>query len=294
MEKVIVLLRRAPGTESDDDAWCARLRGPVAGRILDTGLPGLTVNVKDADVRASLMTLTTLDPPVSAVVSLWTQQCYGAQVRTALDLLGAECEPLAAYLVTESVPMPPPDEPGTRTPGLANVALLRRPDGLDVETWRTRWHIDHTPVAIETQATFGYTQNEVVRALTSGAPVFGGDRRGAVPGRGGQRSQGVLRRGRRRGSGRSAIPDGGQHVGVRREREHRHRADEPLRAAVTVRLSAGESTLARVTLNIADDNRVRTLTLNRPEALNAFDEALYDATTAALHDAADDPERLRS
>ena len=68
--------------------------------------------------------------------------------------------------------MPPPDEPGTRTPGLANVALLRRPDGLDVETWRTRWHIDHTPVAIATQATFGYTQNEVVRALTSGAPVL--------------------------------------------------------------------------------------------------------------------------
>ena len=43
-----------------------------------------------------------------------------------------------------------------------------------------------------------------------------------------------------------------------------------------------------MTLNIADDNRVRTLTLNRPEALNAFNEALYDATTAALHDAADD------
>ena len=172
MEKVIVLMRRAPGAESNDDEWCARLRGPVSGRILDTGLPGLTVNVKDADVRASLMTLTTLDPPVTAVVSLWTRQCYGAQARTALDLLGAECEQLAAYLVTESVPLPPPGEPGTRTPGLANVALLRRPDGLDAETWRTRWHLDHTPVAIETQATFGYTQNEVVRALTPDAPVF--------------------------------------------------------------------------------------------------------------------------
>jgi enoyl-CoA hydratase/carnithine racemase len=45
-----------------------------------------------------------------------------------------------------------------------------------------------------------------------------------------------------------------------------------------------------VTLDIADDNRVRTLTLNRPEALNAFNEALYDATTIALREAADDPE----
>ncbi|MFY9336245.1 MAG: enoyl-CoA hydratase/isomerase family protein [Mycobacterium sp.] len=45
-----------------------------------------------------------------------------------------------------------------------------------------------------------------------------------------------------------------------------------------------------MTLLIADDNRIRTLTLNRPDALNAFNEALYDATTEALNAAADDPE----
>lgn len=45
-----------------------------------------------------------------------------------------------------------------------------------------------------------------------------------------------------------------------------------------------------MTLSIADHNGVRTLTLNRPEALNAFDEALYDATTIALREAAEDPE----
>lgn len=45
-----------------------------------------------------------------------------------------------------------------------------------------------------------------------------------------------------------------------------------------------------MTLQIADANRVRTLTFNRPEALNAFNEALYDETTVALRAAAEDPD----
>ncbi len=45
-----------------------------------------------------------------------------------------------------------------------------------------------------------------------------------------------------------------------------------------------------MTLLIDDDNKVRTLTLNRPDALNAFNEALYQATAAALISAAEDPE----
>ena len=44
-----------------------------------------------------------------------------------------------------------------------------------------------------------------------------------------------------------------------------------------------------MTLQIDDRNRVRTITLDRPDALNAFNEALYDATAEALLEAADDP-----
>jgi hypothetical protein len=167
VEKVIITLRAADA----DEGWCTRLRLQVAADLLETGAPGLAINVRDDAVRKSLMTLTTLEPPVVGFVTLWTQQSYGDQVRAALGRLDQECDDVAAYLVTESVPLPPPETvSGERSPGLANVALIRRPDDLDAATWRKRWHIDHTPVAIETQSTFGYTQNQVVYPLTPGAP----------------------------------------------------------------------------------------------------------------------------
>jgi enoyl-CoA hydratase/carnithine racemase len=45
-----------------------------------------------------------------------------------------------------------------------------------------------------------------------------------------------------------------------------------------------------VILQVEDENRVRTLTLNRPDVLNAFNEALYQAAAEALTQAADDPD----
>ena len=59
----MITLRGAPG----DEAWCTRLRTDVARQLLATGAPGLTVNVRDAAVTDSLMTLTTLEPPVIAL-----------------------------------------------------------------------------------------------------------------------------------------------------------------------------------------------------------------------------------
>jgi hypothetical protein len=83
VEKVIITLRGADA----DDAWCSRLRDDVAAEILDLGVPGLAVNVRDDAVRESLMTLTTLDPPVVGFVTLWTQQSYGDQVGAAIARL---------------------------------------------------------------------------------------------------------------------------------------------------------------------------------------------------------------
>lgn len=158
--------------ETAGDEWIEALCGRVATALLELDLPGVTINVRDAPVRDSLMTLTTLEPPVQALVSLWTDQHYGRQVADAIEVLGSHAGHLAAYLVTESVPLRPPGSPlGERAPGLANVALLRRPPGMAEAAWLHRWHHHHTAVAIDTQATFGYVQNYVVRALTDDAPA---------------------------------------------------------------------------------------------------------------------------
>ena len=63
---------------------------------------------------------------------------------------------------------------GTRTDGFANIAFLRRPERLSVAEWLDGWQNGQTPVAIETQSTFGYTQNVVVRPVTIDAPRFDG------------------------------------------------------------------------------------------------------------------------
>lgn len=153
--------------------WCSELRKQSTEIVSGMGFSGLTINVRDDLVTGSKMTLTTLDPPIVAVVSVWTAQSYGTQVAELISLLERDFGSVAGYLVTESVPLAVPRvDLGQRTPGLSNMAFLRRPDDLDEDTWRRRWHLDHTQVAVDTQATFGYVQNAVVRAITPDAPVI--------------------------------------------------------------------------------------------------------------------------
>ena len=191
MEKVIITLQRP----DSDEAWCTRMRTEVVADLLELGLPGLAVNVRDDDVRNSLMTLTTLEPPVVGFVTVWAHQSYGESVTAALTRLSQRRIMLPRIWSPNRCRFRRrPTAPGARTDGFANVALLRRPADLDDATWRQRWHINHTPVAIETQSTFGYTQNAVVRALDAGGPGDRRDRRRTLSRSGDHRSARVLRR----------------------------------------------------------------------------------------------------
>ena len=138
----------------------------VHADLAAAGAHRLQVNVDDAAV-APAMRIPTFEEPIGAIVSVWTD----GDPRPVSEVLQTVTSRLAGYEVEERLPIPPPEvADGERLDALANVAVLRRPAGLTVDEWRHRWLVDHTPVAIATQATFGYVQNVVVRPVTDGAP----------------------------------------------------------------------------------------------------------------------------
>jgi hypothetical protein len=172
MEKLVYALWRPSGR--DLEPWCGAVRR-VAEDLVTAGARGVQANVADEAVAAASIRLSTFDDPIEAVVSVWLDTATGAGRDAVEAALAQVADRLAGYLVTESVPLvAPATVPGARTAGLANVAFLRRPAELDQATWLERWQGRHTSVALETQSTFGYVQNVVVRPVTAGAPVIDG------------------------------------------------------------------------------------------------------------------------
>ena len=174
MEKVVSVVWK-PAAASDA-AYASELRERVAPRLAELGARGLTLHLADDDVtHAQRARMTKLAPPVSGLVSYWLDV---ADDRAPLErLIAAASSRVAAYLVVESVPLRNPAgrvARGERTPGVIMTALLERPERLSFEAWIAHWHGPHRAVALETQCTFSYVRNVVVRALTPGAPPWAG------------------------------------------------------------------------------------------------------------------------
>ena len=61
-----------------------------------------------------------------------------------------------------------------RSPGVLTVGLIHRPADLDYDEWIERWHGTQSPRSAELQPRTRYVRNEVVRAVTAGAPEVHG------------------------------------------------------------------------------------------------------------------------
>jgi hypothetical protein len=167
MEKLCYLLFReaeVPGSE-------------LRQALLDKAVPALraagareiTLHVQDEDVAAG-SPLRRSDPPIRAMVSFWL---HDADLRGPCEAaLALHARRLAGYVVLESRPLVHDAPKGRRTPGANQLTCIARKPGLSQEEFIRIWHGDHRAVAIETQSTTGYVRNEIVRALTPGAPPW--------------------------------------------------------------------------------------------------------------------------
>lgn len=174
MEKIVYLLWRDPQLGGDE--FALKLRSQLADQLLALGARGLQVNVADSAVAAAGgLIQSNTQPPIQGMISLWVDSAIQKFRRPFDDAIVAAVPRMAAYLVTESQPIRNvlhPARPGERTVGFSQVAVLRRPPRLTHEAWLDIWHNSHTQVAIDTQSTFFYVQNVIVRPLSYAAPIY--------------------------------------------------------------------------------------------------------------------------
>jgi hypothetical protein len=173
MEKVVYLVWK---TASQSPAEFAERLRALRRELPGAGAHRGRINIADADVAKAIgLRQVHLKPQPEAVVQVWVDSAI-ARLRHRVDAaIAGVAERFAAYLVTESQPIvneEHPPRPGERTFGFAQVALLRRPASLAYADWLDVWHNSHTQVAVETQSTFEYVQNVVVRPLTPEAPAI--------------------------------------------------------------------------------------------------------------------------
>ena len=171
MEKLIYALWRPP--ERPREAFNGELLGAAADRI-GRHVQGLRINVQDATVAGgNSPRLTATEPQMEAMVQLWVANAGPGRREPIESELQAVAAAVEGWLVCEATVLAnetcPPGQP---TDGFSQIALLQKPPTLDHETWRSNWQNLHTQVAIETQRTFEYVQNLVVRPVTKGAGPY--------------------------------------------------------------------------------------------------------------------------
>jgi len=174
VEKLVYVVWKPPATS--DESFARTLHERVAPQLSKLGARGLTLHLIDAEAKnVQRARITRLETPVAGLVCFWLD---AADQRGPLEAALAEAtERLAGYLVVESVPLLNTTRRvplGQRTPGIVMVALIERPERMPWEAWIAHWHGPHREVALETQCTFLYVRNVVVRALTPHAPPWAG------------------------------------------------------------------------------------------------------------------------
>lgn len=169
MEKICSVLWKQEGVSDDAFRDALLAEAPALARA---GARKLRMSVVDGHVAAGAkVRVGRMDPPKAAFVGYWVDE---ADARVEIESrLARRAAKLNSFLVVESEPIPNTKHVaplGERTPGFNLVTCIEPKAGLAYDEFIERWHKEHRVVALETQSTFGYVRNEIVRALTPGAP----------------------------------------------------------------------------------------------------------------------------
>jgi hypothetical protein len=171
MEKLMYPLWKSPAQSGDE--FREVLLQQLAPRLAElAGVHGLRLCVADSAVSAAAKRRIESHAPVpDAVISLWVDFAGAAALWE--PLIDQHVEKKSAYLVAEAEPLVNqqrhPSKPGERVHGMCHVVFMSHPATMDTQDWLAVWKDSHTQIAIDTQSTFGYRQNLVVRRLTHDA-----------------------------------------------------------------------------------------------------------------------------
>lgn len=171
MEKLLYPVWKSPALSGDEfrDELLQQLAPKLVG--LD-GVHGLRICVADSAVSAAAGRRMESHAPVpDAVLSLWVD--FAGAAGCWEPLIDAHVSRKCAYLVAEAEPLVSqqrhPSKPGERGYGMCQVVFMSSPVAMDPQDWLAVWKDSHTQIAIDTQSTFGYRQNLVVRHLSQDA-----------------------------------------------------------------------------------------------------------------------------
>lgn len=172
MEKLIYALWRDESVSRED--FNRTLLGPVA-QAIEPHVRALRVNVQDATVSGgNSPSFAMTNPQMEAIVQLWVDTAYPPRRKAIEEALRSVAKRAEGWLVSESTPLPnakhPPARKGERTEGFSQIVFLPLPKGREREEWRASWQNFQTELACETQSTFEYVQNYVVRPLDDASP----------------------------------------------------------------------------------------------------------------------------
>ncbi|MFT5709856.1 MAG: hypothetical protein ACI8QT_000543 [Halioglobus sp.] len=178
MQKIIFPLWKHLSQASDDfrDTLIESLPGVM---MQCSCVTSLRITVADSDVAsAAPKRLECCQPLPDAVISIYLD---GSVSKSSDDLelfelaLRACTHGYTRYGVSESQPLKNVAHiaaSGQRTYGFCQVVFLQRPERLTKAQWLELWQVQHTQVAIDTQATFAYRQNVIETIVSPDAPLL--------------------------------------------------------------------------------------------------------------------------